>query len=318
MAKIEAEIVSGNANINGKQNIDSTRYVIEGKTFDEERALYGRHSLVVRACAFAGKADGESALKCASDIEVSSTRCALRYPFWHNDALAIKDCTMESTCRAALWYSTNVSIHSTKMHGIKALRECSGVAIADCDIISPEFGWFCHDVSIKNSTIEAEYFMLRTQGFVMADSVLNGKYSMQYVENAVIENCTLNTKDALWHARNSVVRHCTVNGEYLGWYSDGVTFEDCLLRGTQPLCQARHLRLVHCRMEEADRAFEKSDVEAEVLGRIESIKNPLSGVITCDEVGSIIMDEEVQNSKDTAAQASPAIPAKIIIRNKTV
>ena len=36
---------------------------MEQKTFDEERALYGRDGLLVRNCAFDGPADGESALK---------------------------------------------------------------------------------------------------------------------------------------------------------------------------------------------------------------------------------------------------------------
>lgn len=265
--------------------------VIEGKTFDEERALYGSHSLKVVNCAFAGAADGESALKCSSGIEVIGTRCALRYPFWHNSTLLIENCTMESTCRAALWYSSDVTVRGTKMHGIKALRECRNVSIEGCDVLSPEFGWFCHDVSMKNTTAEAEYFMLRSKRLKMAYCTLNGKYSLQYIEDAVIENCTLNTKDALWHARNVTVQNCTVNGEYLGWYSDGVTFKDCLLKGTQPLCCCRNLRLINCRMENADRAFEKSQVEATVIGRIESIKNPAEGTIKCDEAGEVIMDE---------------------------
>lgn len=267
--------------------------IIEGKTLDVERALYGSHSLIVKGCAFAGDADGESALKCSSNIEVIDTRCALRYPFWHNNNLAIKDCTMESTCRAALWYSTDVTVRGTKMHGIKALRECSDVYISKCDVLSPEFGWFCRNVSIESTSIEAEYFMLHSSGLDMENCVLNGKYSMQYLDGAVIENCTLNTKDALWHAHNVIVRHCTINGEYLGWYSDSVTFEDCTLKGTQPLCCARSLRLINCRMEGADRAFEKSDVEAKVIGRIESIKNPANGIIECDEAGELIMDEDM-------------------------
>lgn len=265
--------------------------VIEGKTLDTERALYGSHSLIVKDCAFAGEADGESALKCSSNIEVERTRCALRYPFWHNNTLAITDCTMDATSRAALWYSNDVAIARTKMHGIKAMRECSNVNITGCDIVSPEFGWFCHNVNITDSKIEAEYFMLQCKGLTLNNCVLNGKYSMQYIENAVIENSSLNTKDCLWHAKNVVVRHCTINGEYLGWYSQNVTFEDCVLRGTQPLCCARDLRLVRCRMEEADLSFEKSDVDADIIGGIQSIKNPASGNIRCDEAGNIITDE---------------------------
>ncbi len=48
---------------------------------------------------------------------------------------------MTELCRAALWYSDNIDIENTKMHGIKALRECSDITIKNSDIISPEFGW---------------------------------------------------------------------------------------------------------------------------------------------------------------------------------
>ena len=36
---------------------------MEHQTFDQERALYGSHDLLVRNCSFDGPADGESAFK---------------------------------------------------------------------------------------------------------------------------------------------------------------------------------------------------------------------------------------------------------------
>lgn len=46
---------------------------------------------------------------------------------------------MTEKCRAALWYSKNVEINDTRLHGIKALRECVNIKMRGCDIISPEF-----------------------------------------------------------------------------------------------------------------------------------------------------------------------------------
>lgn len=43
--------------------------VIEGRTFDMERALYGSDGVLVRDRAFDGPADGESAFKEGKDIE---------------------------------------------------------------------------------------------------------------------------------------------------------------------------------------------------------------------------------------------------------
>ena len=58
---------------------------------------------------------------------------------------------MTPLCRAALWYSRDVRIENTKMHGIKALRECDEVAISGCDIISPEFGWSTRGLSMEDT-----------------------------------------------------------------------------------------------------------------------------------------------------------------------
>ena len=55
----------------------------ENLTLDEERALYGITRATVKDCLFDGPADGESALKEASDITVESCEFRLRYPFWH-------------------------------------------------------------------------------------------------------------------------------------------------------------------------------------------------------------------------------------------
>ena len=44
--------------------------LIQNQTFDAERALYGEKDIRVIHCAFDGPADGESAFKEGSDIEV--------------------------------------------------------------------------------------------------------------------------------------------------------------------------------------------------------------------------------------------------------
>ena len=54
---------------------------ITGKTFDEERALYGVQGVVVKDCAFDGPADGESAFKESREVTVEGCFFNLRYPF---------------------------------------------------------------------------------------------------------------------------------------------------------------------------------------------------------------------------------------------
>lgn len=266
--------------------------IIEHKTFDEERALYGMRDIDVRSSSFDGPADGESAFKECSNVSVSDCYFNLRYPFWHDHVLSIKDSEMTEACRAALWYSDHIEIRNTKMHGIKALRECSDVYIADSDIISPEFGWSVHDITMENSRAESEYFMMRSTDLRFRNVNFTGKYSFQYIENALFENCEFNTKDAFWHSKNVTVKDSVINGEYLAWYSEGLTLINCRIKGTQPFCYCSNLRLVNCSMEDTDLAFEKSTVDAEITTPVISIKNPRSGVIRVPAVSEIIMDDK--------------------------
>ena len=263
----------------------------KNESFDEERALYGQHDITVTECRIDGPADGESAFKECSEVHVEKTLLNLRYPFWHDTMLSISECDMTENCRAALWYSEGITIDRTRMHGIKALRECRDITITRSDILSPEFGWSNDNVTIRDSKAEGEYFMMRSSNIDFSNVDFSGKYSFQYIHNATFRNCTFDTKDAFWHARNVLVEDSTVKGEYLAWYSDCLTFRNCTIIGTQPLCYCRHLLLENCRMVDTDLSFEKSDVNAVITSHIVSVKNPHRGMITAPSVGEIIRDD---------------------------
>lgn len=270
---------------------------ISNQTFDQERALYGETGLLVRDCSFDGPADGESAFKEGKNLQVEGCFFNLRYPFWHDEGLVIRDSQMTELCRAALWYSHDVEITGTKLHGIKALRECGNIRMKGCDIVSPEFGWFAQGIQMEDCTAQSEYFMMRSQNLTFRGVRMKGKYSFQYIENAVFENCTFDTKDAFWHGKNITVRDSVVKGEYLAWYSEDITFINCKIIGTQPLCYCKNLRLIDCEMIDTDLAFERSEVEATLTAPIVSIKNPLSGRICVPAVGEIIRDIEGANGE---------------------
>lgn len=265
---------------------------IENQTFDEERALYGSRNLAVKNCSFDGPADGESAFKECENISAENCFFNLRYPFWHDNKLRIDSSEMTELCRAALWYSNDIEINNTKMHGIKALRECSNIKMDGCDIISPEFGWSSKNVVMNNCTAQSEYFMLRAENIKFENVHFNGKYSFQYIENASFDNCNFDTKDAFWHAKNVVVKNSIIKGEYLAWYCENVTFENCKIVGTQPLCYCKGLKLIHCEMIDTDLCFEKSEVEAEITSPVISIKNPYSGRIEAPHIDEIIIDDK--------------------------
>ncbi len=265
--------------------------VIEHRTYDEERALYGSCGLLLRHCNFDGPVDGESALKESRDIAVQDCRFNLRYPFWHVQGLSIAHSEFTPSCRAAFWYTEHATVRESELHGIKAFRECRDVTLSRCNIISPEFGWFLDDVRMDECEAESEYFMLKSRNLSFLHLSLRGKYSFQYVENAVLEHCVLHTKDTLWHCRNVVVRDSVLCGEYPAWYADGLTLERCKITGTQPFCYCSGLVLRDCEMTDTDLCFEKSHVDAVINSPVLSIKNPASGIIRVPHVGAVIMDD---------------------------
>lgn len=269
------------------------RQEIFGKTFDEERALYNLKSADVTDCVFAGPADGESVLKEARDVKLENCRFSLRYPLWHVEGFKLHDSKMDEKTRAPIWYSHHGVITDSDIGGIKAVRECSDIRLSDCTITSEEFGWKSQGITIVDSTLSAQYVFLDSKNVLLDRVKMSGKYSFQYMEELEIRNSILDTKDAFWHSKNVTVRNSVVKGEYLGWFSEGLTLVNCRIIGTQPLCYCKNLTLINCTMEGTDLAFEYSDVQATVLGHVDSIKNPRSGSITVDSVGEVIMGDAV-------------------------
>lgn len=270
--------------------------LIKNKVFDEERSLYHLENATVKNCTFAGPADGESVLKEARDINVEDCNFSLRYPLWHVNEYVLKDSVLYEPTRAPLWYSRQGKISNCKIMGVKCLRECDETLIDKSEIISPEFGWRCRDLTIHNSKIESEYLLFECKNVNIKNLQMKGKYSFQYTENLVIEDSVLDTKDAFWHCNNVTVKNCTVKGEYLGWYSKGLTLINCKIIGTQPLCYCENLTLVDCTMEETDLSFEYSQVNATVNSHIVSVKNPATGKIVAESIGEIILEDSVINT----------------------
>lgn len=267
--------------------------VISGQTFEEERALYHLCDSRVENCRFAGAADGESALKEARNIQVDSCDFLLRYPLWHVLGFTLQNSHMASTCRAPLWYSQDGVITNCKIEGIKCLRECRNIRMQNGSVVSPEFGWRCHGLTLDGCTLESEYALFESRNITISKMRMQGKYSFQYVRDMEIRDSVLDTKDAFWHSENVTVYDSEILGEYLGWYSRNLTLIRCRIRGTQPFCYCENLRLVDCKMEQTDLAFEYSAVDADIHSSVLSVKNPKAGKIVADGYGEIILGNAV-------------------------
>ncbi|MCH5155716.1 MAG: DUF3737 family protein [Clostridiales bacterium] len=269
---------------------------IANKTVDENRALYGVEHVIAENCKFEGD-NAESALKECGVVEAKDCRFDSSYPLWHGRVITLEDCEFTAKCRAALWYSQNIGLVNTKLHGTKALRECKNTVIRDCDIDSSEFGWSLNGVRLTDSTASGEYFLARSKNLAIRRLSFKGKYCMQYIKDAIIIDCTLNTTAALWHSKNVTLENCVIVGEYLGWYSKNLTFKNCTIIGTKPLCYCKNVKLVDCIMQDVDCAFERSEVYAVLRGKIDSILNPTKGVVKAPEVGSIIRTDPYARCK---------------------
>lgn len=267
---------------------------IENLHFEEERALYGISDTEVRHCAFGGPIDGESALKETNEIAVIDCDFKMRYVLWHVNDFRLERVTMDTSTRAALWYCEDGVIVDSKLHGIKVLRECKDINVDRSDIVSDEFAWRCDDLKLNECTVSSVYPFFQCTDLELTGVKLQAKYACQYVNDARILDCRFETKDALWHSKDVTVEDSVIDGEYMAWYSENLTLIRCVIKGTQPFCYCKNLKLVDCELINADRAFEYSSVHAKIKGRVESIKNPLSGKIEADEVGEIIREGSVK------------------------
>lgn len=267
--------------------------IIENQSFGGERALYHRHGLELRNCTFN---EGESCLKECTNINTHNCTFIGKYALWHNHNTLMDHCTLKEDCRAPLWYDENLTMRNCFSRSPKILREVRGINLVDCTFENAtETLWRCKDLKgIGVKVYDADYLCLMNENVYLKDFFFRGKYAFQYCKNLTIENADINSKDLFWECENVVIRNSTIRTEYLAWYARNITFENCHLAGTQPLCYCKGLKLIDCTFaEDADLAFENSEVEACIKGPITSVKNPVTGYIKASQIKEIIIDENV-------------------------
>ena len=247
---------------------------IKNQTFDEERSLYNSKSAKILDCTFSGPKDGESPLKESRNIEVRNCSFDLRYSFWHVINADVRNCKFSNTARAPFWYCRGIGVRKIECDAVKVFRESNELTILDSTFNTEEPFWRCNHLVLKNTKVAGFYAFFGSKDIEVSDLSLTGKYSFQYNIHLRIKNSNLDTKDALWHCRDVVVRNSVIKGEYIGWYSANMTFINCTIESHQPFCYAYNIRFINCKMPNCDLAFEKSVVSGNIIGEIESIKNP--------------------------------------------
>lgn len=268
--------------------------LIKNKEFGGERPLFATHDLRLENITIV---DGESGIKQCQNIECYDSKFYGKYPWWHVDGAKIENCYFAPGSRSAIWYTNDLVMKHCTIDGPKFFREMKNVELEDVIINdADETFWKVKGLKLKNVTLhEGTYPFMFSEDIYVDGLESDAKYVFQYCKNVEIHNAKIVTKDSFWECENITIYDSLLDGEYLAWHSKNVRLVNCHLAGEQLLCYAQNLVLENCTIDAAcDRMFEYSTVEADIRGHIEHIKNPSSGHIIADSIGSITIDENVR------------------------
>lgn len=272
--------------------------LIKDKSFGGERPLFGIEDVRLEGVTIT---DGESGIKCCRNIEAEGCRFFGKYPWWHVDGSRIRDCYFAPESRSAVWYSNGMEMRDCVIDGPKFFREMKdleldSVTINDAD----ETFWKVDGLRVRNVELRGGTYPFMFCKDVTVDGlVADSKYVFQYVERAVVRNARITTKDAFWECEDITIFDSVLDGEYLGWHSKNLRLVNCHITGEQPLCYVENLVLENCTFgEDCDRMFEDTSLDADIRGSVTNIKNPRSGRIVADKIGSVTMDEHLKQPGD--------------------
>lgn len=250
---------------------------ISDQYFDGERPLYESRDLRLERVTIG---EGESGLKESRRVEAVECRFEGMYVIWECEDVTCRNCYFAPSDRAPLWYCHDLRLYDCLIDAPKAFREIDCLTLERIKMTDgAESFWYCRSGQISDLHIEqAQYAFMHASQFQISNIQLQGKYAFQYARNLEIHNAILDTKDAFWNSENVTVYDSEIKSEYLGWYSKNLRLVRCRIAGTQPLCYAENLIVEDCSFApDADRAFEKSSVNATIIGDITSIVDPLPG-----------------------------------------
>ncbi len=267
--------------------------IIKDKSFGGERPLFGIHDTRLENVTIT---EGESGIKCCRNIESDGCRFIGKYPWWHVDKSLITNCYFEVGSRSAIWYSNDMVMRDTIIDAPKLFREMENVEIENVRFNdADETFWRIKNLRVKNVVLhEGTYPFMFCEDVIVDGLDCQSKYIFQYCKNVEVHNAKVTTKDSFWECENVTVYDSELNGEYIGWHSKNLRFVRCHFTGEQPFCYVKNLVLEDCTFgPDCDRMFEDSEVQADIRGTITNIKNPITGRIVCDGVGSVTIDEHV-------------------------
>ncbi len=272
--------------------------IIEQEYYTGERSLFAAHDLEIINTTFG---EGESPLKESRNINLNHCEFKWKYPLWYSKDIVLNDCVWFEMARSGVWYTKNIEINNCAIEAPKNFRRCSNITMNHVTLPNAdETFWDCDNLTLNNVDAQGDYFGMNTKNIKIDGFNLDGNYAFDGASNIEIHHAKMLSKDAFWNCENVTVYDSAIYGEYLGWNSKNVKFVNCTIDSLQGMCYMENVILENCRVLNTNLAFEYSSVKAEVTTKIDSIKNPLSGVIKAKAIDEQIFDDDNINRQLTA------------------
>lgn len=236
--------------------------------------------------------DGESPLKHGKNLLLEQASFEYKYPLWNTENATVKNSFFHEMSRSGLWYTKNTRIEDTIIEAPKEFRRCDGVFLKNVIFCNAaETLWSCKNIQMEKVYAKGDYLAMNAENFKADGFTLDGNYFLDGGKNIEIRNSKLNSKDSFWNCENVTIYDSYIVGEYLAWNSKNVKFVNCTIESNQGLCYVDGLTLENCTLINTDLAFEYStNINADVVNKIDSVKNPGSGIIKAAAIGTLIIN----------------------------
>lgn len=255
-----------------------------------ERSLFEGKNLYIEDTIFG---EGESPLKESDSIVLNSVIFKWKYPLWYSKHIKVNNSYWFEMARSGIWYTDDITMNNTVLDAPKNFRRSSIINLSNVTFANAqETLWNCKDVKIFNVTARGDYFAMNCENIEIDKLTLTGNYVLDGAKNVKVKNSKLLSKDAFWNIENAIVEDSVILGEYLGWNSKNLTFINCTIESLQGLCYIDNLVMKNCKLINTTLAFEYSTVDADIVGKVDSILNPKGGTIKVDSVDELIIEKD--------------------------
>lgn len=258
--------------------------------FTGERALYNINNYNIYDSTFC---DGESPLKECNNINIYNSIFKWKYPMWYSKNIVVNNSALLETARSGIWYTENIELKDTMIEAPKTFRRSKHIKLINCSMPNAsETLWNCEDIVIDNVSAKGDYLGFNSKNITIQNFKLNGNYAFDGASNIHIKNAVMLSKDSFWNCENVVVEDSTIIGEYLGWNSKNITFINCTIDSEQGMCYMDNIKMINCKLLNTNLSFELcSNIDADIVSHIDSIKNPISGTIKAISIGEYVQTD---------------------------